>query len=176
MNSQFIKTLVSPNPHPATYEKLRPYESLIGDWDFDWVGQDQDGTKMEVPGEWFFSWILEGRAIQDNWICPSLAMRNSGKYPAGQYGTTIRFYDPDHDRVKVVWFGAINVQLYVFNVSFTDDQIIQQEILSEQKPNLAKWVFSNIKPESFKWDAYLSEDSGATWRLTQEVFAKRKNS
>ncbi|MBP1631300.1 MAG: hypothetical protein H6Q15_2193 [Bacteroidetes bacterium] len=174
MNSLFIETLVSSIPHPSTHEKLKPYEPLIGDWDFDWVGHNQDGTTWKVPGEWLFSWILEGRAIQDNWICPSRSLRNTGKYPAGQYGTTIRFYDENEDQVKVVWIRGIGAQLFLFNVSFIDNQIIQQEVAIGQKSNLSKWVFKEIKPESFKWEAYLSDDDGNKWNLTQEVFAKRK--
>jgi len=176
MNSLFIETLVASIPHPSTHEKLRPYELLIGDWDFDWVGHNEDATSWKVPGEWFFSWILEGRAIQDNWICPSRSLRNTGKYPTGQYGTTIRFYDENDDRVKVIWVGAINAQINLFNVLFLDNQIIQQEVALGQKSGLAKWVFRDIKPESFKWEAYLSENNGEKWNLTQEVFARRKNS
>ena len=174
MNSLFIQSLVSSSPHPSTYEKLKPYEPLIGDWDFNWVGHNQDGTTKKVPGEWFFSWILEGRAIQDNWICPSRPLRNTGEYPAGQYGTTIRFYDEKEDIVKVVWIGAVNVQINLFEVLFSNNQIIQQEIPIGQKSGLAKWVFSDIKPGSFKWEAFITENRGKNWKLTQEVFAERK--
>ncbi|MDP4239984.1 MAG: hypothetical protein Q8904_11000 [Bacteroidota bacterium] len=175
MNSLFIKSLVASTPHPSTYEKLQPYEPLIGDWEFDWVGHNQDGTTWTVPGEWFFSWILEGRAIQDNWICPSLSLRNTGKYPAGQYGTTIRFYDENEDSVKVIWIGAINTQLNLFKAVFSENQIIQQEIMIGQKQNPAKWVFKDLKAESFKWEAYQSEENRKVWKLTQEVFARRKS-
>jgi hypothetical protein len=175
MSSLFIETLVASTPHPATYEKLKPYEPLIGDWDFDWVGHKDDGTTWTVPGEWFFSWILEGRAIQDNWICPSISLRSTGKYPTGQYGTTIRFYDENEDSVKAIWVGAANSQVNLFKVSFLDHQIVQQEIVIGQKPGMARWVFSEITPESFKWEAYLSENDGKEWNLTQEVFARRKN-
>jgi len=174
MSSLFIKSLVASVAHPSTYEKLKPYEQLIGDWDFDWVGHQPDGTTWTVPGEWFFSWILEGRAIQDNWICPALALRNTGKYPAGQYGTTLRFFDENEDFVKIAWVGAINTQINLFKASFADNQIIQQEIPIGQNQSLAKWVFCNIKQESFKWEAYVTENNGESWNLTQEVFARRK--
>lgn len=175
MSTLFIETLVASASHPATHEKLKPYEPLIGNWDFDWVGHKDDGTTWTVPGEWFFSWILEGRAIQDNWICPSISLRSTGKYPTGQYGTTIRFYDENEDSVKAIWVGAANSQVNLFKVSFLDLQIVQQEIAIGQKPGMARWVFSEIKPESFKWEAYLSENDGKEWKLTQEVLARRKN-
>jgi len=177
MNSLFIETLVSSIPNPSIHEKLRPYESLIGDWDFDWIGHNQDGTTSKVPGEWFFSWILEGKAIQDNWICPRRSLRNTGEYPTGEYGTTIRFYDKNEDSVRILWIGAVNAKVNLLEVSFIDNQIIQQEVAIGQKTSLAKWVFSDIKPDSFKWEAYISEnfeDKETKWNLTQEIFAKRK--
>ena len=174
MNSRFIDTLVASAPHSSIHEKLKPYELLIGDWDFDLVGHQPYGTTWTVPGEWFFSWVLEGRAIQDNWICPGIDLRGTGKYPEGQYGTTIRFYNAPEDCVKVVWVGAVNAQINLFKVLFQEDQIIQQEIPIGQKPGMAKWVFSDIKTDSFKWEAYLRENNGEMWNLTQEVFARRK--
>jgi hypothetical protein len=174
MNSLFAESLVASGAHPSVHEMLRMYEPLIGDWDFDWVGHNEDGTTWTVPGEWFFAWVLEGLAIQDNWICPSIALRNTGKYPTGQYGTTIRFYDKEEDCIKVVWVGAANPQVNLFKVGFVDNQIVQQEIAIGQKQSLAKWVIKDIKPASFTWEAYLREDEGKEWRLTQEVFARRK--
>jgi len=175
MNSLFIKTLVASTPHPSTYEKLKPYELLIGDWDFDWVGHNPDGTTWTVPGEWHFAWILEGRAIQDNWICPCIPLRETGKYPAGQYGTTIRFYDDKEDCLKVVWIGAVNTQINLFRVSFLDNRITQEEITVGEKPTQARWVFRDITHDSFIWEAYQSNNKGLEWNLTQEVFARRKN-
>lgn len=174
MNSLFIKTLVASAPHPSTYEHLKPYEFLIGDWDFDWVGHNSDGTTWTVPGEWHFAWILEGRAIQDNWICPGISLRETGKYPAGQYGTTIRFYDNKEDCVKVVWMGAVNTQINLFRVSFPDNRIVQLEIAVGDNQKLEKWVFKDIMHDTFTWEAYHSENQGLVWKLTQEVFARKK--
>ena len=175
MNSLFIKTLVASTPHPSTYEKLKPYELLIGDWDFDWVGHNPDGTTWTVPGEWHFAWILEGRAIQDNWICPCIPLRETGKYPEGQYGTTIRFYENTEDCVKVLWMGAVNARINLFRVTFTENRIIQLEIPAGENQGQEKWIFKDLTDDSFTWEAYHSEDHGEAWRLTQEVIARRKN-
>lgn len=175
MNSPFVNSLVAAGPHPAVHEYLKLYEPLIGSWDFDWVGHNGNGTTWTVPGEWILSWVLEGRAIQDNWICPSIELRSTGKYPTGQYGTTIRFYDKEEDCVKVVWVGAANPQVNLFRVTFIDNQIIQQEIAIGKKPSLSKWVIKDITSESFKWEALISENEGKEWQLTQEVFARRKD-
>ncbi len=55
MENTFIETLVSENGHPKHQEKLKPYETLIGAWEFNWIGHEEDGATWTVPGEWHFS-------------------------------------------------------------------------------------------------------------------------
>ncbi len=57
MNEVFIHSLVAEKGHEQHQEKLKPYSGLIGNWDFDWVGHEEDGSTWTVPGEWHFSWI-----------------------------------------------------------------------------------------------------------------------
>ena len=78
MKNGFVETLVAAGGHQILKDKLEPYAGFIGSWDFDWVGHNDDGTTWTVPGQWHFSWILEGRAIQDIWICPAIDLRSSG--------------------------------------------------------------------------------------------------
>ncbi|MFX0179537.1 MAG: hypothetical protein ACFE78_05055 [Candidatus Hodarchaeota archaeon] len=173
MINNFIKSLISNTAHKKHHKKLEIYENFIGSWKFDWVGHKDDGSTWTVPGEWHFSWILEGRAIQDNWICPRSNERTSGKYPEGEYGTTIRFYDFKDDFIKVVWIGPIISQLNIFKANFENNEIVQNEIMVTEKEKVSKWIFKEIKEDSFKWEAYISNDYGKTWYLNQEVFAER---
>ena len=147
---------------------------MIGAWEFDWVGHKEDGSTWTVPGEWHFSWILEGRAIQDNWICPKIALRKSGKYPDGEYETTIRFYDVKDDCIKVIWVGPILSLLKLFRATQIEDSIIQSEIIVGDNGKIAKWVFKDISETAFKWESYISSDNKKTWKMDLEVFAKRK--
>ena len=174
LENTFIETLLSDKGCPKHQEKLKPYNIFIGAWEFDWVGHKDDGSTWTVPGEWHFSWILEGRAIQDNWICPGTDLRASGEYPDGEYGTTIRFYDFKEDCIKVIWIGPVLSQLNIFRAKQTNDQIIQNEIMIGDKEKILKWVFKDICETSFKWEAYISSDNQKTWKMDQEVYAKRK--
>lgn len=173
MNTAFIHSLVADAGRPGFREHLEPYAALIGSWGFDWVGHNEDGSTWTVPGEWHFSWILEGRAIQDNWICPALSVRVSGKYPEGEYGTTIRFWDAREECIKVVWIGPNISGLCIFRATQNDGWIIQEELFAEGKKKLSRWSFSDIGDSSFKWESHVSADQGKSWRLDQEVFAKR---
>jgi len=174
MNSAFLDTLISDRGHLKHHEKLKAYEKFIGSWDFDWVGHREDGSTWTVPGEWHFSWILEGRAIQDNWICPKVNLRSSDEYPEGEYGTTIRFFDFKEDCIKIIWIGPILSNINIFKVTHTESQIIQDEIFFKDKNEISRWLFKDIKKNSFKWEAYVSKDNRKTWKLTQEVYAKRQ--
>jgi hypothetical protein len=174
MNGLFVETLVSEEGHPEHREKLKLYEVFIGTWDFDWVGHKEDGSTWTVPGEWHFSWVLEGRAIQDNWICPKTPLRSSGEYPAGEYGTTIRFYDFKEDCIKVVWVGPILSQVHIFRANQTENQIVQDEIVIGDEAKVSRWVFRDISETTFKWEAHVSKDNQESWQLRQEVFARRK--
>ena len=174
MNNLFLDTLHSEKGHSKHQEKLKPYHTFIGSWEFDWIGHKDDGSTWTVPGEWHFSWILEGRAVQDNWICPKRHLRSSGKYPDGEYGTTIRYYDFKEDCIKVLWIGPILSNLNIFKVTHNQDQIIQDEIMVEDDSKISRWIFKDIKEASFKWEAYVSNDNGKTYDIDQEVNAKRK--
>ena len=174
MNTNFIQTLLSEEGHPQHRDKLSLYAPLIGSWDFDWVGHEEDGSTWTVPGEWHFAWVLEGHVIQDNWICPRIDLRSSGKYPDGEYGTTLRYYDFKADCIKVVWVGPILSQFSIFEVHQSDGQIIQTEILNSEKEKKSKWLFKDISDTSFKWEAYILPNGEKDWILNQEVFARRR--
>ena len=68
------------------------YGWLIGCWEMDAVVQREDGGTYTGQGAITFSWVLEGRAIQDVWI-----------FPGAFYGTTLRVYDPALDAWHILW-------------------------------------------------------------------------
>lgn len=170
----FVDTLLSDKCHREYQEKLRPYAPLIGNWDFEWVGHQEDGSTWSVPGEWLFSWVLEGRAIQDNWICPKRELRSLEKYPKGEYGTTIRIYDFKEEKINTFWFGTILSQFRIFEARWEDNKIIQEEIPFKNRDKICRWIFKDITEDNFKWEAHESMDNKESWKITQEVFATKK--
>ena len=88
-------TLAASSRSPEIPESADAYDWLIGSWDLDVVGYDDEGNVTHSAGEAHFAWVLEGRAVQDVFINP----RRSDRGPASPrfanwYGTTIRIYDP----------------------------------------------------------------------------------
>lgn len=91
-------------PEPALKEKLQLFGQFVGSWDLTIKYYSADGTILRtVAGKWHFDWVLEGRAIQDEWITPPRAVR-AGSIEEG-YGTTLRFYDPKIDAWRSTWIG-----------------------------------------------------------------------
>ena len=75
------------------------FNHLIGNWDIqDWT-LDPKGEWQKGPGaDWNWYKILDGQAIQDDWISASLSLSlDPGKR---QFGTNIRIYNPKKNQQR----------------------------------------------------------------------------
>jgi hypothetical protein len=50
--------------------------------------------------------------------------------------------------------------------------IEQEGVQADGRP--IKWRFTDLTESSFRWLGYISEDNGETWRLEQEMLARRR--
>jgi hypothetical protein len=75
----FHDVLAAEGRSPEIPEGADTYGWLIGSWDLDVL--HYAGAAVSLKGEAHFSWVLEGRAVQDVWIAPRM------------YGTTLRVWD-----------------------------------------------------------------------------------
>jgi hypothetical protein len=164
-----MEALVATGPHPDYSEKLNLFGRFVGDWDLEWTGR-VNGKLMTVPGECFYFWVLEGRAIQDVWIVPSRQERGSGA-PAGEYGTSIRFYDPRIDAWRVSWNGPGFGNTRVFVAREIGTEIVLEGMESDGRP--LRWVYSDIELNSFRWSNLVSDDAGQHWE-TRDVQRYRR--
>lgn len=171
MQEHLHAALIADAPNEQLKEKLNLFGQFIGEWDFEWIGYNPDGTTQKVNGEWIFGWVLEGRVIQDVWIIPSRENRGKPGMPEGEYGTTLRFYSATEDKWKVVWVGPARDKLNTFIAQKINDEIILES--TNEKNFQMKWIFSEITENSFHWRSIISED-GQEWNLAQEMNVKRK--
>jgi hypothetical protein len=88
----FVEALASDGPAADRADKMNLYGWLIGRWTMDATVHPDDGGAHRGPGEIYFGWVLEGRAIQDVWILPGVFC-----------GTTLRVYDPNIDAWHILW-------------------------------------------------------------------------
>jgi len=166
----FQTALISKTPNTELQKNLNLFGQFIGEWDFEGVYGKDTPDEWRIPGEWLFSWILDGTAIQDIFICPSRKERELNPHPNAEYGTTVRFYNPK----KGVWdicYGGYGF-MHILEAKQVDKEIIV--INKDDTDGLNQWVFSDITPTSFHWQNRTSYDKGSTWLVNFELFANRR--
>ena len=168
--SEFLKALVSEAPNQELSQKLNLFGQFVGDWEFEGIFEKDTSNEWRVSGEWLFSWILDGTAIQDVFICPSREERKLNPNPDAEYGTTVRFYNPTTDSWDCTYglFGT----MHILEAKQIGTQIIVKN--KSELDGLTQWVFSDITPHSFHWQNRTSADNGASWNINFELFAHRK--
>ena len=77
----FMKALTSERKSTALPEEFDYFGKLIGSWQINYVESD---SSRVIKGEWHFSRVLEGMAVQDVIILPDY-----------EYGTSLRIFNPD---------------------------------------------------------------------------------
>ncbi len=168
--SPLLPVLPTPAPHPSVADKLAPFAPLIGSWDVDIVYHSPDGDRR-VTGEWHFDWALEGRALVDIWIAPARAQRTGSMPVSGEWGMTVRFYDPSIDAWRSTWHGPKHHIVMPFIGRPVNGEIVLEG--SFEPAVVTRWIFSDITADTFRWRAVSSRDNWKTETLTQEMFARR---
>lgn len=172
-NMQMIKGLVTDSADPKLKEKLMLFGQFVGDWEIESQWFLPDGSTPRGKGEIHFGWILNGTAIQDVW---------SGKvenpppgFPSTGFGTTIRFYDPAIDALRIIWIAPVGSIIQTFVAQAVGGEIVLEGKTVDGKfPE--RWILSEITPTSFHWRSVESYDDGKTWRVTQKISARRVSS
>jgi hypothetical protein len=165
-----IENLRAPNVHPGYEEKLRTFGQFIGIWDMDiQLFNKANQIVYHQPGVWMFSWILDGRAIQDVIVGPPTSDPAHGER---RIGTTIRYYDETTKRWHITFMTATGrIYIHLEGGQKADGIVLEGK---DADGSALRWMFTEIAPESFHWRGYTSPDNGKTWRLEQEMFAKRR--
>jgi hypothetical protein len=167
-----IDALQSSGPHPALADKLRLFGQFVGSWDVEVVNYLPGGDRRVMSGEWHFDWVLEGRAIQDVWIAPRRGLRGEPVDELGDYGATLRFFDPVLGAWRSTWIGPCKGYVKPFIARQVGEEIILEA--SFAPGSVTRWIFSAITPDSFRWRHVESFDQWATHTLHQEMTARRR--
>jgi hypothetical protein len=163
----FANVLVANGPRPELAREMNVFAPLIGSWDLTVYDHDEDGGETRSSAEWHFSWVLDGRAVADVWICP----RRTDRYRDGdgEWGLSVRFYDPAIGAWRSTWHGPKRGWVIPFLAHATDDGIV----LSGTRDGIAlRWIFSDLTADSFRWRAEETTADGTT-RVRQRFEATR---
>ena len=171
----FNSVLTTRRADPAHVDKLQLFGQFVGAWDVDIHSYPPDGPARRVAGEWHFALVLEGRAIEDVWIAPKRALRGrAADQPGapGEYGATLRFYDPQINAWRSTWHGPVRGVVMTFIGRRVGEEIVLD---GSFEPGVAtRWIFSDITDRTFRWRAVQSPDEWRTERKVQEIFAVRQ--
>jgi len=155
---------------------MNPYDRFIGRWEAEAQAFLPDGSGRHHYWQIRFDRTLEGRAIQDVWITPPRDGPNVGKSQRwgpfdNQYGMTLRIYDAKLDAWRVTWIDPC--------AGYRADLVGRQrgdEIFQEGKGSdgaALRWIFSDLRADSFRWRAEVSRDEGASCQKAIELVAHR---
>lgn len=161
----FINALLSPktNRIPDEYDWFAP---LIGDWDCDYYDEPEAGKKRHVKGEWLFRRILEGTGIQDIFIFPSRATKETNPQPDGEYGSSFRMFNKKEHCYDVVYTCDHAMKRLTFTKH--DNKLIGKVLSGKD----AYWIFSDITQNTFHWENVRLPENGDKI-LVCEIFGKR---
>lgn len=164
--------LLARAPRADLAEHLALFAPLIGSWALEVDNIDPDGTVHTTDGEWHFDWALDGRAVVDVWISPARATRAAVGVD-GEWGMTVRFYDPDLGAFRSTWHGPGRGWVIPFVGRPTADGLRLDGELDRMP---VRWTFSELTAESFRWQAQEGEPGGAGMRVRQRFRARRQPS
>lgn len=160
-----IRQLNADGPFSPLKNKLMLFGQFVGDWDIvEARSLQEDGSWLISRGEYHSGWILGGTAIQDVWKSTDDGIEDTG-------GTTIHVYDPDTDSWNSIWISPSQGAIRSFTGKKRGKEIELES--RETSRRLMKWVFYDMKKDSFRCRSESTNDSGKTWIVTEEMLLKR---
>jgi hypothetical protein len=166
--SGLAEALIAPGPTPEYPGRMRRFGQLVGSW-------AATGSRLdETTGEWVvrdFTWImdfiLDGRAVQD------VEVEARSSHPSGfeTVATAVRVYDPHAGMWRVTYFAPTTGEYCHLVATPHRTGIRQDGTRTDGKP--IRWNFTSIAADRYNWEAWVSDDEGATWRLIEHNEATR---
>lgn len=148
----FFEALASGERHQALPEEYDYFGKLIGSWNIDYV--DSRDSRV-LKGEWHFSRVLEGMAVQDVIVLPGF-----------EYGTTLRVYNPGTHAWDIAY--CYTGRIMRFEARKQGDIIVLTGVEDERR----KWVFAKIEDDYFHWQDVTVRDDGE-WKVRFDLHARR---
>lgn len=148
----FFDALICKGKNIAIPEEFNYFGKLIGSWEIKYV---DNNDSYVIKGEWHFSWVLEGMAIQDVIILPDY-----------EYETSLRIYNPDTHAWDVAY--GYTGKIIRLEARKQDDMIV----LTYNDDKTRKWVFTKIENNSFHWQNVTVKNNGE-WHINVDMYAKR---
>lgn len=163
-----MNTLLADGPQRP---EIAGFGRLVGLWRTEITQPVDDGQSRRAEGDWEFGYALEGRAVIDVWQVPSRpALRGAPRAADQECGLCVRIWDPGLQLWRFTFHGTARCDL----VHMFGREIGDEIVLEGAKPGqLVRWIFSDVRSDTFSWRSERSGDGGASWHVEQEVRARR---
>lgn len=170
----FIELLSAPERSPEIPESSDVYGWLVGSWDLEVLHYgNADLRSQRITGEVHFAWVLEGRAIQDVWIMPSVIdCSPESDRTKNMYGTTLRIWNPANQNWHIRWIDPVNGREDRQTGRRIGNEIVQIGAKLDGTPT--RWRFTELTPDSFHWIGEALDPDGKNWTLEGEFLARRR--
>ena len=165
--AEFSDALIADAPASGLGERANDLAWLIGGWSAVVRDYEADGSHRESTGEWWFSWVLQGRAMQDVWMVPE---RGNAASPRSRYGSTIRRFDRETDVWKISWFNPVTgAHNELAQCAGQPGRLVFEGDAGGQR---IRWSFNDVTADGFVWrgeslDAHGTASLGSEFVLTR---------
>lgn len=161
----FAAALLAPGPSPELGAAADDLDWLVGGWEAEVRDFQPDGSVRHGTGEWWFAWVLDGRALQDVWIVPARGERGrpGGPAAAERFGTTIRRFDHAAGRWRVTWINPVSGAANQLSGRRDGDRIL---LAGADGGTAIRWSFNDITADGFTWVGESAVPGG--WRREAE--------
>jgi hypothetical protein len=163
-----FSALPARGPHPSLGHHADLFGRFVGTWNADYSFISQDGSVRHSRGEVLFGWILDGYALQDIF----LSYPKPGSTDERKMVTGVRFVDPKTDKWTLMFAAPSFGAAVRMEGGAEGDRIVLRG--RDEKGNLLRWSFNDIRSDSFVWRGETSYDGGKTWRLEEEHHMTRR--
>jgi len=145
---------LNPDAPPETEQ----FGQLVGVWDATLTVRNRDGTWSEnkIKAEWRWYYILDGHAIQDDWIVSPSNDQPTNSPPS--LGTNIRIYNSKEKAWEMAWIDNRVRKLTTFKAVYEDGKIIINS--NNARGQQIRNTFHNITKDSFDWQQEWTLDEG----------------
>jgi len=133
------------------------YAFLVGKWGCKTRFMDAEGRPVEGRATWTGYYILDGWAIQDDWV----ALRADG---TESHGTNIRSFNPQTGKWDNRWLPAGSLQWKYFQAEKVGDTMVMTgEGTDARGPFIDRNTFYEISADGWRWRKDRSYDGGTSW-------------
>ena len=152
-----LPAALAQSPGCATPES-RQMDFWLGEWDASWVMNGKPGK-----GRNRISKVLGGCVVLEEFSAPDMPLE----------GRSWSMWDAASGRWKQTWVDDSGGYLDFVGAVVDGNRVFARDAERNGKAFKQRMVFTDVKPDAFRWLWQRSDDAGATWKTAWEIDYRR---